>query len=59
MGVYLRSGNIRMTEQLLNSAEIRSSLQQMGGKRVAQRVNLSVNTGDRCNLTESLPHALS
>jgi hypothetical protein len=38
MGVNLCSGNIRVPEQHLNDAQIRTVIEQMGGKGVAQSV---------------------
>ena len=38
MSVNLRGRNVRMAEQLLHNPKVRSALQQMGRKRMSQRV---------------------
>jgi hypothetical protein len=40
MGVYLRCGDIGMTEQLLYHTQVRPSLKEMGGETVAKRMRM-------------------
>jgi len=53
VGVTLRRAQPRVAEQFLNRAQIGAGLEQMGRKRVAQRVRADA-AGDR-----RLPHVLA
>ena len=48
MGVELRGGQRRVTEQFLHDAQVRTALEQMGGRAVPQAVRSDVRrAGDR------------
>ena len=59
MGVDLGGADIRMTKEGLHRPQIRSSLEQMGGKGMTQRMNLSLHAGQCDGLLEAFPHPLS
>ena len=40
MGINLGGGNIGMTEEFLNDAEVSPSFEEMGGKRMTQEVRI-------------------
>ena len=45
MGVALRGAQLGVSQQLLDGAQVGSALQQMRGKRVAQRVRADAHPG--------------
>ena len=49
MGVELRGGETLVAQQLLNDPQIRSSLEQMGGVRVAKGVRMDVSQSQSPN----------
>jgi hypothetical protein len=42
MGVDLGSGNIRVTEHLLDDPQVSSVIEQVGGKRMPQKVRINI-----------------
>ena len=44
MGIDLRRGDVGMTEQFLDAAQIGARLQQMAGKRMTEHVRMDVDS---------------
>lgn len=60
VGVYLGSGNVRVTQKLLDNAQVGTTFQQMRGERMPQRMRMQIlNANGKSRMRHNGMHTLT